>query len=135
MPPEAKTPRRIGVLLAFALVWICAPATGVERRVALVIGEGAYQSAPELANPPNDARDVARALRALDFDVTLSLDLDQARMGRAIADFGARAEDADLSLFYYGGHGLQLSQHNYLVPVDAVLRSPAGIGSTSYHVR
>ena len=127
MPPESRAPRRVGLCLALAFAWLCAPAVAAERRVALVIGEGAYQSAPQLANPPNDARDIAQALRTLGFEVALSLDVDQAQMGRAIEDFGVRAQDADLALFYYGGHGLQLSSHNYLVPVDAALRSPADI--------
>ena len=105
-----------------------ASAHAQSARVALVIGEGGYQSAPALANPPNDARDIAQALRALGFEVSLQVDLDQAQMNQAIADFGGRAEHADLALFYYGGHGLQLAQHNYLVPVDAVLRAAADIG-------
>lgn len=116
----------------FALVALAALATASAHaqgaRVALVIGEGGYQSAPALANPPNDARDIAQALRALGFDVSLQVDLDQTQMNQAIVDFGGRAEHADLALFYYGGHGLQLAQHNYLVPVDAVLRAPADIG-------
>ena len=82
--------------------------------MALVIGEGGYRSAPELANPPNDARDVAEALKALGFAVTLGVDLDQARMERTIGDFALSATTADVSLFYYGGHGLQIAGHNYL---------------------
>lgn len=113
--------RRLVVLAALALV---AAGPGLaESRVALVIGNGAYQAVPALANPPNDARDVAEALRSLGFSVTLGLDLDQAQMERAIAEFGLRAASADVSLFYYGGHGLQVSAHNYLIPVDAQLHS------------
>ena len=91
--------------------------------MALVIGEGGYRSVPELANPPNDARDVADALKALGFAVTLGVDLDQAQMQRAIDDFAHSAATADASLFYYGGHGLQVAAHNYLIPVDAQLHS------------
>jgi uncharacterized caspase-like protein len=121
--------RRLTAKLAAAVFLVStAYAEAKDSRVALVIGEGAYQSAPTLANPPNDAHDIAQALRALGFDVTLRTDVDQAEMTRAIADFGARAEHADLSLFYYGGHGLQLQAHNYLVPVDAALRGAADIG-------
>jgi TPR repeat protein len=115
-------------LAAFAWLVAAAAAEAQETRIALVIGEGGYQTAPTLANPPNDARDIAQALHTLGFDVTLQVDLDQAGMTQAIADFGKRAEHADIALFYYGGHGLQLFEHNYLVPVDAVLRSPADIG-------
>lgn len=114
-----------GALAVAACAWIAATAGALAQglRVALVIGEGAYQSAPALANPPNDAHDIAQALRTLGFDVMLRVDVDQAQLTRAIAEFGARAEHADLALFYYGGHGLQLQDHNYLAPVDTVLRN------------
>ena len=123
------TAKFCGALAGAAFAWIAAM-SGVlaqGQRVALVIGEGAYQSAPALANPPNDAHDIAQTLRTLGFDVILRVDVDQAQMTSAIADFGARAEHADLALFYYGGHGLQLQEHNYLAPVDTVLRSAADI--------
>ncbi len=124
------TAKCFGALAVGAIAWLAAPASAPaqEMRIALVIGEGGYQTAPTLANPPNDARDIAQSLHSLGFDVTLQVDLDQAQMTQAIADFGKRAEHADIALFYYGGHGLQLFEHNYLVPVDAVLRSPADIG-------
>jgi TPR repeat protein len=116
-------------LLAAAMLCVAATACAHANaaRIALVIGEGAYSSAPALANPPNDAHDVAQALRTLGFEVSLQVDVDQAQMNRAIAEFGVRAEHADLALFYYGGHGMQLQEHNYLVPVDAVLRNAADI--------
>jgi TPR repeat protein len=119
-------PRRRGGLLglfAAALFFVAAAPVWAETRVALVIGNGGYRSVPELANPPNDARDVADALKALGFAVTLGVDLDQARMQRAIDDFARSAATADVSLFYYGGHGLQVAAHNFLIPVDAQLRS------------
>jgi len=117
--------RRVGLRGLFAAVvfFVAAAPVGAETRVALVIGEGGYHSVPELANPPNDARDVAEALKALSFAVTLGVDLDQARMQQAIDDFAHSAATADVSLFYYGGHGLQVAAHNFLIPVDAQLRS------------
>ena len=108
-------------LFAAALFLVAAAPAWAETRVALVIGNGGYRSVPELANPPNDARDVADALKALGFAVTLGVDLDQARMQRAIDDFARGAATADVSLFYYGGHGLQVAAHNYLIPVDAAV--------------
>ena len=121
------TPRRrrmaLGLLAAAALLFAAVAPAWAETRVALVIGNGVYRSVPELANPPNDARDVADALKALGFAVTLGVDLDQARMQRAIDDFARSAATADVSLFYYGGHGLQVAAHNYLIPVDAELHS------------
>ena len=100
---------------------------GAETRVALVIGNGAYRDIAALANPPNDAKDVAAELGSLGFKVTVGEDLDQATMERKIADFGKAAATADVSLFYYGGHGLQVAAHNYLIPVDAQLHSEEDI--------
>src|SRR5208337_4600042 len=104
-------------LLATATFAFALPALA-ESRIALVIGNGAYRSVPELANPPNDANDIAVALKSLGFQVTLGINLDQEGMRRTIAEF-ARQGDADVSLLYYAGHGLQLAGHNYLVPVGA----------------
>ena len=123
--------RCIVALAALALVAI-GPALA-ESRVALVVGNGAYSAVPQLANPPNDAKDVAEALKSLGFKVTLGVDLDQAQMQRAIADFGRSAAAADVSLFYYGGHGLQVSAHNYLIPVDAQLHSVDDIEKRTIH--
>jgi len=115
--------------LALALGFLAAraPTAGAETRVALVIGNGAYREVAALANPPNDAKDVAAELSALGFKVTLGADLDQASMERKIADFSKAAASADVSLFYYGGHGLQVAAHNYLIPVDAELHNEEDI--------
>jgi TPR repeat protein len=118
---------RLGVALLSLAFWSVLSPAWAESRVALVIGNGAYRSVPELANPPNDARDVAEALKALGFAVTLGVDLDQDHMERAIGDFALSAAKADVSLFYYGGHGMQVAAQNYLIPVDAQLRTPEDI--------
>ena len=96
-----------GRRLALALVWLIVGAgiARAETRVALVIGNGSYREVATLANPPNDARDVAAELRTLGFKVTLGVDLDQASMDRAIAEFTLAAASADVSLFYYGVKG------------------------------
>lgn len=90
-------------------------------RIALVIGNAQYASdrIPDLANPANDAEDIARALRGYGFSVSLHLDLDQAAMTAAMADFAKGARTADIALFYYAGHGMQVDLRNYLAPVDA----------------
>ena len=121
---RSGTKRLFGALL-LAIVAAPVPALA-ESRVALVIGEGAYEAVPELANPPNDAADVAAALKALGFKVTLGVNLDQQGMRRAIADFTSQA-DSDVSLLYYAGHGIQLAGHNYLVPIGARLKSAEDI--------
>ncbi len=127
--------RRGGLVLLFAalmLVTVGRPAWA-ESRVALVIGNGGYKSVAELANPPNDARDVGDALKALGFDVRVAIDADQARMLQLIGEFGKKAAKADVSLFYYGGHGLQVAAHNYLVPTDAEFRSVEDIDKRTVH--
>ena len=129
MPQKVCRVLRLGVCAIVFGLGAAPLAKAQGARTALVIGEGAYNSAPTLTNPPNDARDIAQALRTLGFDVTLLVDIDRAQMQNAIAAFGERAMRADLSLFYYGGHGLQLANHNYLVPIDAVLRGAADIAN------
>ncbi len=109
------------LLLGVSLSIAVAGTAEAESRVALVIGNGGYQNVPALANPPNDARDVAQALSALGFKVKLLVDADRATFEKEVIDFGREAVAADVSLFYYGGHGLQVAGHNYLLPVDASL--------------
>jgi hypothetical protein len=98
-----------------------------EKRVALVIGNGAYKNVPKLPNPPNDAADVAAALRRSGFDVIFETNLDQIGMQDASIRFAREARTADVALFYYSGHALQFAGINYLVPVDAALRDEADL--------
>jgi tetratricopeptide (TPR) repeat protein len=91
------------------------------RKVALVIGNSQYRFSNQLANPANDAADIAAALRRLGFEVVEGKDLDRRGMEDAIRQFGRKLERADLALFFYAGHGLQVNNKNYLVPVDARL--------------
>lgn len=94
-----------------------------ERKVALVIGNCAYgsQNITALANPPRDARSVARTLTDIGFDVTSVVNGSIDEMDDAILDFGNMADRADVALFYYAGHGVQANGQNYLLPVDAEL--------------
>jgi tetratricopeptide (TPR) repeat protein len=91
------------------------------RRVALAIGNSDYRYAPKLANPTNDESDFAQVLRRLGFDVVAGTNLDRHGMDDAIREFGRKLDGADLALFFYAGHGLQVGGRNYLVPVDAKL--------------
>lgn len=103
---------------------------GDARRLALVIGNGAYGSVAALDNPVNDARLIAGALTALDFQVALITDATQITMKRAIAQFGRdlRKEGPDtVGLFYYAGHGVQSFGTNYLLPVDSSLLNAADL--------
>jgi uncharacterized caspase-like protein len=97
------------------------------RRVALIIGNSAYQHTPKLENPANDAADMTAALKKLGFEVIEGRDLDEAGMRRTIKGFATALVGADVGLFFYAGHGLQVNGQNYLVPVDAKLENAAGL--------
>ena len=115
-------------LLAMACV-VAAGATPslAAGRLALVIGNGAYQAAPHLENPANDAADLAKALRAIGFDVIERRDATREDMAGAVRDFAERIGTADTALFFYAGHGLQMNGENYLLPVDAKIESQADV--------
>jgi hypothetical protein len=102
------------------LLAITAPSLA-EKRVALVVGNAHYVNTPALVNPANDAADVAGALTAVGFDVTLKIDADKHALDQAIAQFARASTTADAALFYYAGHGMQFQGRNYVVPVDARL--------------
>jgi uncharacterized caspase-like protein len=109
------------VFLAAALLLVCQPAFA-EKRVALVLGNSAYQNAPPLSNPVNDGAVIAAKLKEAGFDVVDSRhDLPAAETRRALRDFADAARDADIAVVYYAGHGLEVDGTNYLVPVDAKL--------------
>lgn len=105
----------------------------LERRVALVIGNAAYRDAP-LSNPPNDARDMAAALRRTGFEVIELIDGTQKEMNRAIAKFGERLSNDSVALFYYAGHGMQVRGKNYLIPIDAQITNETSIRVESVDV-
>ena len=91
--------------------------TRLENRLALIIGNSNYTFAP-LRNPENDARDMATALRNLNFDVIEIIDGDKKTMRDAVRDFSDRLDkDGGVGLFYYAGHGIQVKGENFLVPV------------------
>lgn len=93
----------------------------IERRVALVIGNGAYQYTGQLPNPANDAQDIAQALKKFNFQVILKTDASLEAMADVIYQFGESLKGGGVGLFYYSGHGLQVKGENYLLPVDANL--------------
>lgn len=104
-----------------------------ERRVALVIGQSAYKTAP-LRNPVNDARAIAQALRTAGFEVTLKEDLNQRGLFEAAREFGAKLREDGVALFYYAGHGMQVRDRNYLIPVEADIQSELEVPYTSLDV-
>ena len=88
------------------------------QRLALVIGNSAYKDAP-LANPVNDARAIALALKESGFSVIVRENIDQRGMLAALREFGDRLRAGGTGLFYYAGHGMQIKGRNYLIPVGA----------------
>jgi hypothetical protein len=113
-------------LTAFILCLLNQPALA-DKRVALVIGNGAYLHAPHLPNPPHDAEDVAAALKRTGFETILGVDLDKTRMDDAAINFAKAAREADVAVFYYSGHAMQYSGVNYLIPIDAQLSDEADL--------
>jgi hypothetical protein len=114
-------------LLAIAVLTMGCGQASADKRVALVIGNGAYAHKAELANPPHDAQDVAAALKRTDFEVILATNLGQAEMQDAIIRFARAARNADVAMFYYSGHAMQFNGVNYLMPTDAKLDDEADL--------
>jgi hypothetical protein len=95
-----------------------------DKRVALVIGNGAYQNANNLADPVNDANAIADLFRKAGFEaVELKLDIGNLEFKRVVRDFTDAARDADIAVVYFAGHGIEVNGSNYLLPVDAKLAS------------
>ncbi len=113
--------------------WLWAQSEGTMKllrlpKLALVIGNSKYQSAPTLFNPGNDAKAMAETLRQSGFDVTAQLDAGQNDMAAAIRTYvQTLAAKKAVGLFYFAGHGVQLAWRNYLIPVDAAVRRPDDI--------
>jgi uncharacterized caspase-like protein len=109
------------MLAAAASLLVCGPALA-EKRVALVLGNSAYQNVAPLSNPVNDSTRIAATLKEAGFDVVDSRrDLSAIDTRRALRDFADRARDADIAVVYYAGHGIEVDGGNYLIPVDAKL--------------
>nr|AYC79385.1 hypothetical protein [uncultured bacterium] len=111
------------LLFAVAVCWvITAQAQENERRVALVIGNAVYQHVDRLANPGNDAKLIADTLRKSGFMLVggaAQRDVDKAAFDRLVREFGQQVQGAEVALFYYAGHGMQVQGTNWLLPVDA----------------
>ena len=112
------------IVLALLMMYTTAIA---EKRIALVIGNATYKTAP-LKNPVNDASSIARALSQLGFKVTTKLNANKRTMKTAISQFGkALAQPNTVGLFYFAGHGIQVKNRNYLIPIHAVIDGEADV--------
>lgn len=109
--------------LAALVTLLLAPAAMAAERVALVIGMGNYAHVAPLDNTLNDAKGIAETLSKIGFDVTLALDMPGNELRRVMEDFAFQAEISDLALVYFAGHGVEVAGENFLIPIDADVKS------------
>ena len=109
--------------MSLAALLFTGNAAHADRRVAFVVGNAAYKNVPQLPNPAIDARSMARVLRNVGFDVVEGANLSRDAMTTKLLEFGKKSEGADVALFFYAGHGIAVNGTNYLLPVDADLKS------------
>jgi len=112
----------VWVLLIAAVLFAIPQHADAQSRIALVIGNGTYQKVPALPNPLHDAQDVSDALKRLGFAVNTVTDADFDTFRRSLLEFGRRALKADMAVFYYAGHGVEINGDNWLLPIDVALK-------------
>jgi hypothetical protein len=114
----------LAALIGGAILAMASEAAWAEKRVALIVGNSSYQTVPQLSNPSRDANAVAKMLREAGFDsVEVQINVGNLEFKRAIRKFETSADQADIAVVYYAGHGLELAGTNYLIPIDARLAS------------
>jgi uncharacterized caspase-like protein len=111
------------VILSLICMLFTAHSALADKRVAFVVGNGAYKNVAQLPNPPIDAKAMAGVLRNVGFEVVEGVNLTRDKMTEKLLDFGKRAQGADVAVFYYAGHGIAISGTNYLLPIDADIKS------------
>lgn len=111
------------LILSVVCTIFTAGAASAEKRVAFVVGNGTYKNVAPLPNPTVDAKAMASALRNVGFDVVEGSNLTRDKMTERLLDFGKKAQGADVALFFYAGHGIAISGTNYLLPIDADIKS------------
>ena len=115
--------RYLTVILSLICMLFTADAAKADKRVAFVVGNGAYKNVAQLPNPPVDAKAMAAMLRNVGFDVVEGTNLTRDTMTEKLLDFGKKAQGADVAVFFYAGHGIAISGTNYLLPIDADIKS------------
>jgi uncharacterized caspase-like protein len=109
--------------LSVAALLVGGDAALADKRVAFVVGNAAYRNVPQLPNPAIDAKAIAAVLRNVGFEVVEGTNLTRDKMTEKLLDFGKKAEGADVAVFFYAGHGIAVNNTNYLLPIDADLKS------------
>jgi hypothetical protein len=115
--------RYLTVIVSLLCIVFTANVARADRRVAFVVGNGAYKNVAQLPNPPIDAKAMASVLRNVGFEVVEGTNLTRDKMTEKLLDFGKKAQGADVAVFFYAGHGIAISGTNYLLPVDADIKS------------
>jgi uncharacterized caspase-like protein len=115
--------RYLTIILSLICMALSASAAQAEKRVAFVVGNGAYKNVAQLPNPPVDAKAMAGVLRNVGFDVVEGTNLTRDAMTERLLEFGKKAQGADVAVFFYAGHGIAISGTNYLLPIDADIKS------------
>ena len=110
-------------IIFFLIAMLSAFPVFSETRVAFLVGNANYQHAVALDNPRNDVDHVAKSLRSLGFEVVLHYDLERRNLGRELTSFLNRTKGADLTLFYFAGHGMQFEGQNFILGTDAKLET------------
>lgn len=128
-----KAAKLIGVFLLLGAGSVT-PAVAA-KRVALVIGNSAYEHSTPLNNPKNDATAMAETLSRLGFEVTTGINLTDRTFGRTIAKFRKALPGAEVALFFYAGHGLQVHGRNFLIPVDAKIEDEDSLDFEAVRLR
>ena len=129
-----RTPGLFAVAMAALFEAFFAGSLLAAERVALVIGNAAYEHTTALRNPRNDAMDVARSLEGLGFAVIKGLDVDKSAFGTKLREFARASRGSKVTLLFYAGHGLQVEGENYLVPTDAKLAEEVDLSLEAYEL-
>ena len=111
------------IALSVLGILVSANSAKADRRVAFVVGNGAYKNVAQLPNPPVDAKAMAAVLRNVGFEVVEGTNLTRDKMTERLLEFGKKAQGADVAVFFYAGHGIAISGTNYLLPIDADIKS------------
>jgi tripartite-type tricarboxylate transporter receptor subunit TctC/uncharacterized caspase-like protein len=112
----------VGILVSIFVLATFAEGAAAQKRVALLIGNGAYTKVPDLANPPRDSAALEKLLLASGFDSVRRADnLGLVEMRRALREFSTEVSSADVAVVFFAGHGIEVNGNNYLIPVDAAL--------------
>ncbi|WP_068317013.1 caspase family protein [Aliiruegeria sabulilitoris] len=114
-------------VLAITIFLVATSLASAEGRYALLIGNADYATVEDLKNTKNDARDLGLVFSKLGYDVTVLYDLSRAEMVQTLGEFRRRTHGADHAIIYYAGHGVEIDRENFLIPVDAVLKTDLDI--------